>query len=121
MDSLNSWESTKITSLDKVKSGEWLILAQLGDNPITELPAANVPTIPQIAKTEEQRQLLRFGAAAPNQFGKVYVVPSAVPQDRSAALEAALTKTFAERSSWRTRKRENLKSPRYPRSRCKSW
>jgi hypothetical protein len=50
---LNSWESTKITSLDKVKSGEWLILAQLGDNPITELPATNVPTIPQIAKTEE--------------------------------------------------------------------
>ena len=67
---LNSWESTKITSLDKVKSGEWLILAQLGDNPISELPATNVPTIPQIAKTEEQRQLLRFGAAAS------YVPPS---------------------------------------------
>ena len=94
---LNSWESTKITSLDKVKSGEWLILAQLGDTPIQELPAANVPTIPQIAKTEEQRQLLRFGAAAPNQFGKVYIVPSAVPQDRSAALEAALTKTFGDK------------------------
>ena len=94
---LNSWESTKITSLDKVKSGEWLILAQLGDNPIQELPAANVPTIPQIAKTEEQRQLLRFGAAAPNQFGKVYVVPPGVPQDRSAALEAALTKTFVDK------------------------
>jgi len=94
---LNSWESTKITSLDKVKSGEWLILAQLGDNPITELPGTNVPTIPQIAKTEEQRQLLRFGAAAPNQFGKVYVVSSAVPQDRSAALEAALTKTFVDK------------------------
>ncbi len=94
---LNSWESTKITSLDKVKSGEWLILAQLGDHPIAELPAANVPTIPQIARTEEQRQLLRFGAAAPNQFGKVYVVPSSVPQDRSAALEAALTKTFADK------------------------
>jgi len=94
---LNSWESTKITSLDKVKSGEWLILAQLGDNPISELPATNVPTIPQIAKTEEQRQLLRFGAAAPNQFGKVYVVPPTVPQDRSAALEAALTKTFDDK------------------------
>lgn len=94
---LNSWESTKITSLDKVKSGEWLILAQLGDHPLAELPQANVPTIPQIAKTEEQRQLLRFGAAAPNQFGKVYVVPSAVPQDRSSALEAALTKAFADK------------------------
>jgi tripartite-type tricarboxylate transporter receptor subunit TctC len=94
---LNSWESTKITSLDKVKSGEWLILAQLGDHPIAELPAANVPTIPQIAKTEEQRQLLRFGAAAPNQFGKVYVVPPGVPQDRSAALETALARTFADK------------------------
>jgi tripartite-type tricarboxylate transporter receptor subunit TctC len=93
----NSWESTKITSLEKVKSGEWLILAQLGDNPIAELPATNVPTIPQIAKTEEQRQLIRFGAAAPNQFGKVYVVPLAVPQDRSAALEDALTKTFVDK------------------------
>jgi tripartite-type tricarboxylate transporter receptor subunit TctC len=94
---LNSWESTKITSLDKVKSGEWLILAQLGDNPIAELPATNVPTIPQIAKTEEQRQLIRFGAAAPNQFGKVYVVAPTVPQDRSAALEAALAKTFVDK------------------------
>ena len=94
---LNSWESTKITSLDKVKSGEWLILAQLGDHPIAELPAANVPTIPQIAKTEEQRQLLRFGAAAPNQFGKVYVVSPGVPQERSAALETALARTFADK------------------------
>ena len=74
-----------------------VIPAQLGDNPIAELPDKNVPTIPQIAKTEEQRQLLRFGAAAPNQFGKVYVVAATVPQDRSAALEAALTKTFVDK------------------------
>lgn len=94
---MNSWESLKITSLDKLKSGEWIILAQLSDNPIADLPGRNIPTIPVIAKTEEQRQLLRFGAAAPNQFGKVYVVPSAVPQDRAAALEAALTKTFSDK------------------------
>jgi hypothetical protein len=30
-------------------------------------------------------------------FGKVYVVASTVPQDRSAALEAALTKTFVDK------------------------
>ena len=94
---LNSWESTKVTSLERVKSGDWQILAQLGDNPIAALPVKNVPTIPQIAKTEEQRQLLSFGAAAPNQFGKVYVVPPGVPQDRAAALESALTKTFADK------------------------
>jgi tripartite-type tricarboxylate transporter receptor subunit TctC len=94
---MNSWESTKITSLDKLRTGEWLVLAQLGDTPIADLPAKNVPTIPIITTTEEQRQLLRFGAAAPNQFGKVYVVPSGVPQERAAALEAALTKTFADK------------------------
>ena len=94
---MNSWESSKVTSLDRIKNGDWQILAQLSDNPVADMPVKNVPTIPQIAKTEEQRQLLRFGAAAPNQFGKVYVVPAAVPQDRAAALEAALTKTFTDK------------------------
>ena len=94
---MNSWESSKVTSLDRIKNGDWQLLAQLGDNPIADLPVMNVPTIPQIAKTEEQRQLLRFGAAAPNQFGKVYVVPIGTPQERALALESALTKTFADK------------------------
>lgn len=94
---MNSWESSKVTSLDRIKSGDWQLLAQLGDNPIAELPVKGVPTIPMIGKTEEQRQLLRFGAAAPNQFGKVYVVPVGTPQERAAALESALTKTFADK------------------------
>ncbi len=86
-----------MTSLDRVKNGDWQILAQVGDHPIAALPVKNVPTIPQIAKTEEQRQLLRFGAAAPNQFAKVYVVPPGTPPDRAAALETALTRTFADK------------------------
>ncbi|HYA30777.1 MAG TPA: tripartite tricarboxylate transporter substrate-binding protein [Acidobacteriota bacterium] len=94
---MNSWESSKVTSLDRIKSGDWQILAQLGDNPVAELPVKNVPTIPQIAKNEEQRQLLRFGAAAPNQFGKVYVVPAGVPPERAAALETTLARTFADK------------------------
>lgn len=93
----NSWESTKVTSLDRVKSGEWLVLAQIGDHPIAALPVKNVPTIPQFAKTEEQQQLLRFGAWAPNQFAKVYSLPPGTPADRAAALEAALAKTFADK------------------------
>jgi len=93
----NSWESTKVTSLDKVKSGEWQILAQVGDHPIAALPVKNVPTIAQIGKTDEQQQLLRFGAYAPNQFAKVYTVPLATPADRAAALESALAKTFADK------------------------
>ena len=94
---MNSWESSKVTSLDRIKNGDWQLLAQLGDHPIPDLPVKNVPTIPQIAKTEEQRQLLRFGAAAPNQFGKVYVVSPGTPPERGAALETALTRTFADK------------------------
>jgi tripartite-type tricarboxylate transporter receptor subunit TctC len=94
---MNSWESSKVTSLDRIKNGDWQILAQLGDNPVADLPVKNVPTIPQIAKSEEQRQLLRFGAAAPNQFGKVYVVSPGTPPERGAALETALTRTFADK------------------------
>jgi len=94
----NSWTSLKITSYDKIKSGEWLVLAQMGEEPIADLPnSKNIPTIPMVAKTEEQRQLLRFGIAAPNQFGKIYVLPPGASQDRVSALEAAFTKTFADK------------------------
>jgi len=93
----NTWTSAKITSLDKLKSGEWLILAQLGDKPIKDLIVPNVPTIPALARNEEQRQLLSFGASVPNQFGKVYVLAPGVPPDRAAALEAAFMKAFADK------------------------
>ena len=94
----NSWTSLKVTSFDKIKSGEWLVLAQMGDEPIRDLPNSNnIPTIPLVAKSAEQRQLLRFGIAAPNQFGKIYVLPPGTAQDRVSALEAAFTKTFADK------------------------
>ncbi len=94
----NSWTSLKITSYDKITSGEWVVLAQMGEEPIADLPnSKNIPTIPMVAKGEEQRQLLRFGIAAPNQFGKIYVLPPGAPQDRVSALEAAFTKMFADK------------------------
>ena len=34
---VNTWESVKATDLDRVASGEWLVLAQLTDAPINEL------------------------------------------------------------------------------------
>jgi tripartite-type tricarboxylate transporter receptor subunit TctC len=40
---------------------------------------------------------LRFGIAAPNQFGKIYVLPPGAPQDRALALEAAFSKTFEDK------------------------
>lgn len=93
----NTWTSSKITSFDKIKNGEWLVLAQLSDKPIKDLIIPNVPTIPQIAKTEEQRQLLKFGTSTPNAFGKVYVLPPETPADRAMALDHAFQKVFEDK------------------------
>ena len=93
----NSWTSVKITSFDKVKNGEWLVLAQLSEKPIKDLIVPNVPTIPMIAKTNESRLLLKYGTSTPNEFGKVYVLPPGTPADRANALEIAFTKVFADK------------------------
>jgi tripartite-type tricarboxylate transporter receptor subunit TctC len=93
----NSWTSLKITSFDKIKSGEWPMLAQLSEKPIKDLIVPNVPTIPQIAKTDESRLLLKYGTSTPNDFGKVYVLPPGTPADRANALESAFAKVFSDR------------------------
>jgi tripartite-type tricarboxylate transporter receptor subunit TctC len=94
----NPWSTIKPTALDKFKSGEWKVIAQLGDQPLSDLPAANIPTIPDLTKDESLRALLRYGASAPNQFGKVYMLPPGVPADRAAALENAFAKTLSDKS-----------------------
>jgi tripartite-type tricarboxylate transporter receptor subunit TctC len=93
----NSYTSLKITSFDKLKSGEWIVLAQLSETPIKDLIIPNVPTIPQIAKNPEQRQLLKFGTSTPNAFGKVYVAPPGTPADRAMALEKAFQRVFEDK------------------------
>jgi tripartite-type tricarboxylate transporter receptor subunit TctC len=93
----NTWTSSKITSFDKIKNGEWLVLAQMTDKPIKDLIVPNVPAIQDIARNDEQRLLLKYGTSTPNEFGKVYVLPGGVPADRAQALEAAFVKTFSDK------------------------
>ena len=93
----NTWTSAKIAVLNLIKNGDWLILAQLADTPLPDLPFSNVPTIGAIAKNEEQRELLRLGAAVPSQFAKMYLLAPGVPPQRAAALESAFMKTFVDR------------------------
>lgn len=93
----NTWTSSKITSYDKIKSGEWLLLAQMTETPMKDLIVPNVPTIQAIARSEEQRLLLKFGTSTPNDFGKVYVLPPGVPADRAQALENAFVRVFNDK------------------------
>lgn len=93
----NPWSTVKPTSLDKFQSGEWLVIAQLGDRPLRDL-SGSIPTIPELTQDDAQRALLRYGTSAPNQFGKVYMLPPGAPPARAAVLEAAFTKAFADKS-----------------------
>lgn len=93
----NSYTSLKITSFEKMKSGEWVVLAQLSEKPIKDLIVPNVPTIAQLVKNTEQRLLLKYATSTPNDFGKAYVVPPGTPPDRAAALEKAFEKAFADK------------------------
>jgi tripartite-type tricarboxylate transporter receptor subunit TctC len=93
----NTWTSSKVTSFDKIKNGEWIVLAQFSEKPIKDLIIANVPAIPQIAKTDEHRLILKYGASTPNAFGKVYVTAPATPPERARALEVAFEKVFADK------------------------
>jgi len=90
----NAWESTKITNLADIESGNWLVLLQFADRPHPDLP--NVPTINEFTRTEEQRQLMRFGALIPGQFTRPFAVAPGVPPDRVRALREAFAKTMAD-------------------------
>jgi hypothetical protein len=92
----NPWSTIKPTALDKFKSGDWLVIAQLGDQPLRDLPRT-IPTIPELTTDENHRALLRYGTSAPNQFGKVYMLPPGVPATRAAVLEAAFSKTLRDK------------------------
>jgi len=103
----NTWQSMKVTSLAEVQSGNWVLLMQLNDKGFTDLPG-KVPTILDVAKTDEQRQLLLFGTSYPNKFGKLYVMAPEVPAERAAAIEAAFAKTFQDKEFLEEAQKANL-------------
>jgi len=92
----NDWASIKTRTIARIESGEWLLIGQLTDKPLQNLPQQNVPLILNYAKTQEQRDLLRVGIIVPNQFTRPYFLPPGVHADRVAALRAAFVKTLAD-------------------------
>jgi len=93
----NTWTSAKIAALELIRGGEWRILAQLTDIPLSDLPDSMVPKISGITKHEDQRQLLRLGSAVPSQFAKTYVMAPGVPEERIQAMAAALMQTWNDK------------------------
>jgi tripartite-type tricarboxylate transporter receptor subunit TctC len=69
-----------------IREGKLRVFVRLEEAPIAELP--DVPSVYADAKTDEQRQFLRFVLSS-TEFGRPVVLPPDVPKDRVAALRKA--------------------------------
>jgi tripartite-type tricarboxylate transporter receptor subunit TctC len=89
-----SWSSVKSTRASWLSEKKMTILVQLSLAKHADLP--DVPLIVDIAKTEEQRQILRL-IFARQALGRPFLAPPGVPQDRVAALRKAFMDTMADK------------------------
>jgi tripartite-type tricarboxylate transporter receptor subunit TctC len=71
----------------QIKDGQMTYLLRAEETPIADIP--DVPSIFDYAKTDEQRQLMRFVFSS-TEFGRPYVFPPEVPQDRVAIMRQAI-------------------------------
>jgi tripartite-type tricarboxylate transporter receptor subunit TctC len=90
------WETLRVTNSSDFETGEWLILSQWVDEPLTDLPQKNVPSIYQFTKTQEQRELFRLGLIKPNSYARPYALPPGVPAERVSSIEHAFQSTLRD-------------------------
>jgi len=93
---VTGWESLRVTNMKEFETGEWQILSQWVEEPLTDLPQKNVPSIYQFARNDEEKQLFRLGLVKPNSYARPYALPPGVPSDRVRALDAAMQKSLRD-------------------------
>ena len=89
-----SYSSIKAAHPDWLAQKKIAILVQLALAKHPELP--EVPLITDLAKTEEQQQLLKF-VFARQVMGRPYLAPPGVPPSTVAALRRAFMETMADK------------------------
>lgn len=90
----NGWASLTATSNDKLSSGDYVVLLQVSEEPIRELP--RTPSILELAKSEEQRRLIRLTTLVPYQFARSLILGPKVPETQVRTLQEAFDKTMAD-------------------------
>jgi tripartite-type tricarboxylate transporter receptor subunit TctC len=71
----------------QIRDGKMTFLLRAEETPIADIP--DVPSIFDYAKTDEQRQLMRFVFSS-TEFGRPYVFPPDVPQDLVGVMRKAI-------------------------------
>jgi tripartite-type tricarboxylate transporter receptor subunit TctC len=89
-----SWSSVMSTRPNWIRDNKITVLMQLSLNKHPDLK--DVPLITDLAKTEEQRQILRL-IFARQALGRPYLAPPNVPADRVEALRKAFMDTMKDK------------------------
>lgn len=88
-----SWEALKSLHADWIRDGKIKILLQFAHERHPEM--ANVPTAIELAKTPEQKAIMKVVLNAV-EIGKSLMAPPGVPADRVAALRRTFERTMAD-------------------------
>ena len=88
-----SWSSVQSTHPDWVKDKKIIVLAQLSLAKHPDLP--DVPLITDLAKTDEQRQVLKL-IFARQVMGRPFLAPPNLPKERAEALQKAFEDTMKD-------------------------
>ncbi|HSK30821.1 MAG TPA: tripartite tricarboxylate transporter substrate-binding protein [Candidatus Limnocylindria bacterium] len=89
-----AWETLKVAWSKAIPAGEVVPVLQVTAKKIPELPS--VPMALDLAKSDEARQLLKFGAIDPAAIVRVYVTTPRTPKDRLQILRNAFAKTLTD-------------------------
>jgi tripartite-type tricarboxylate transporter receptor subunit TctC len=89
-----SWSTITATHADWVKDNKIHVLVQLALEKHPDLP--DVPLIADMAKTPEQKQLIKL-IFARQVIGRPFIAPPGIPRDRLAALRNAFMETMADK------------------------
>lgn len=89
-----AWESMKASWVKGFQSGEVNVVLQVTAKKLPDF--SNVPLALDLAKTAEQRQLLKAGAIDPAAIVRVYVTAPRTPKDRLQILRGAFAKTLID-------------------------
>src|SRR5262249_60461976 len=77
----------------RIREGKLVLLLRAEEPAIPDLP--ELPSIFDYAKTDEQRQLMRFVFAS-TEFGRPYVFPPDVPGERVELMRQAFAETLRD-------------------------
>jgi tripartite-type tricarboxylate transporter receptor subunit TctC len=89
---LTSFNTVKVTKQDWLREKKVNILVQYGERS-AELP--DVPFAVELAKTEEDKQMLSFYVSS-EQVGRAFLAPPGIPPDRVATMREAYDKTMQD-------------------------